>query len=722
MALRGFEMHVRDYLRIVLKHLWVVILSILVVAFTVWMSSQNQPDRYQTAGRMEIRGVLPQSVEISEPGLARLERAKEFRTHLELMKSPVLAERVVAKLDPDTMLELETSNPAMAAGTLAAILEVHEVGGTSLVSLGLSGSNPEKLTKIVNATMEEYCTWSEERLQGRVGKIRLALEAELPAKEDAAKEARLAVQKYRNEHQEIRFEDPDTTIRTVIDYYEQEIARSEVALIEAKSQNENAMAAKDDPAKRRTLKAVRESRELEIMKEEEITLVRELSRLKERGLQEGHRDVVAAEGALADNRSRQEALVAELVQGVSEEYADLKKKIEEMRSHLEVEKGKWREYNGKLNGFRKLNDDLAVLETELAKHQALLDQATKDSRVQHEAVKVILPARVPTVPILTTLGMSFVFSIILGLALGIGLAFFFEYLDDTLKTREDVEKYIGAPLLGFVPYIRGDKDRPEAKDTITHRELKSTTAEAYRGVRTGLLSAISRKNGKGGPAAMVVTSAGPMEGKTTNAVNLSITLAHSGSRVLLVDADLRRPRIHKSLSIDHDVGLTNFLVGANPFEEVVRPTSIKNLDVVTCGPLPPNPYELLGSPAMLDFLLRAKKDYDFAVLDTPPMGAVSDALLLGSQVDGVIQIVSAAKTRRKIALLGRDQIDKIGAHLFGVILNSAAPNKAKYYGYYYPEYYKYYRRYYVEEGEKAGSVSEKTGSRKVEAGQGPSPS
>mgnify|MGYP001559877424 FL=1 len=231
-------------------------------------------------------------------------------------------------------------------------------------------------------------------------------------------------------------------------------------------------------------------------------------------------------------------------------------------------------------------------------------------------------------------------------------------------------------------------------------------SEAYRAIRTTLLYAVAEATGGTGPLVLVITSAGPREGKTTNAVNLAITMAHSGTRVLLVDADLRRPRIHRSFGMDHEVGLTNFLVGADSLRAVVRSTNIDNLEVVTSGPLPPNPYELLGSAKMDEFLNEAKSSYDCVLIDTPPMGAVSDACLLGGMADGVVQIIAAAKTRRRVARLGKEQLARVGARVIGVVLNCAAPSKPSYYGYYGyyydSEYYAYYA-YYGEDGvEKSG--------------------
>mgnify|MGYP001611288160 FL=1 len=158
--------------------------------------------------------------------------------------------------------------------------------------------------------------------------------------------------------------------------------------------------------------------------------------------------------------------------------------------------------------------------------------------------------------------------------------------------------------------------------------------------------------------------------------------------------------------MDHEVGLTNFLVGADSLRAVVRSTNIDNLEVVTSGPLPPNPYELLGSAKMDEFLNEAKSSYDCVLIDTPPMGAVSDACLLGGMADGVVQIIAAAKTRRRVARLGKEQLARVGARVIGVVLNCAAPSKPSYYGYYGyyydSEYYAYYA-YYGEDGvEKSG--------------------
>jgi capsular exopolysaccharide synthesis family protein len=301
-------------------------------------------------------------------------------------------------------------------------------------------------------------------------------------------------------------------------------------------------------------------------------------------------------------------------------------------------------------------------------------------------------------------------SIFLGLFAGIGLAFFFEYLDDTIKTPDDLEQRVGVPVLGFVPAITGRNGQMDSfayKRRVSVIEPKSSITEAYRNIRTSLFFSAPPEESK----VLVLTSSAPRDGKTTTSTNLALVIAQSGKRILLVDADFRRPMIHKIFGLDTTRGLSSILVGQSNLEEAVQKVKhdgrlLENLDVLVAGPKPPNPAELLDSEAMRTFLAEARKKYDRVIIDTPPVLFVADATIVSAMCDGVILVVKAAKNSRSVAIKAREHILAVKGRILGGILNDVRIARFgyyySYYYYYYPYsryYYDYYHSYYSSEEE-----------------------
>ena len=250
-----------------------------------------------------------------------------------------------------------------------------------------------------------------------------------------------------------------------------------------------------------------------------------------------------------------------------------------------------------------------------------------------------------------------------------------------------MEKYVQYPFLGYIPAIESDK-----KDTVVQLEPKSGVAEAYRTLRTSILFSSSDQVAT---KSILVTSPGPGEGKTITASNLSITMAVGGSRVLLVDSDMRKPRVNKIFDLKNDIGLSNFLVGQAGLDEIVKETGIKNLSVVSCGPRPPNPSELLTSLQMTDFIKQATEKFDKVIFDSPPLGVVTDANILAKIVSGVILVFQGGKTSRNIIPRIRQLLTNAQARVLGVTINNLRQERSGYYNYYYYNY-----QYYGKEDEK----------------------
>ena len=289
-------------------------------------------------------------------------------------------------------------------------------------------------------------------------------------------------------------------------------------------------------------------------------------------------------------------------------------------------------------------------------------------------------AEVPKIPLKPKKRLNILLSIIVGLFGGIGLAFFFEYMDDTIKGIEDIIHLADWPYLGSIPKINGKNDMPEVqKDLFAHTQPKDPITEAYRSIRTSILFSSTEEHHL---RSLIVTSPGPQEGKTTTICNLAITMAHSKKKVLLVDADMRKPRLHEIFNKDNETGLSNFLSEQTGFKELIQKTNIDNLFLVSGGPHPPNPSELLSSHKMAEFIDQAKGEFELILFDTPPIAVVTDASILARAVDGVILVLESEKTSRR-ALPRVDQLLKEArGRLIGVLFNKADISRSGYHYYY----------------------------------------
>jgi len=306
-----------------------------------------------------------------------------------------------------------------------------------------------------------------------------------------------------------------------------------------------------------------------------------------------------------------------------------------------------------------------------------------------EPVQIVQYAREPRAPFKPDKQMNMVLAVVFGLLAGMGIAFFLEYMDDTVKTKEELQRITDVPLFGVIPNITARRGDMQKKDLYAYNQPKSTISEAFRGIRTAISYSSQKKENR----VYLVTSSGPKEGKSTITINVATVMAYSGTKTILIDADLRRPRIHKSFDLNNTRGLTNVIIGDVSVQEAVQPTAVENLYVLPSGPIPPNPSELLGRERMVEVLEELRQYYDRIMLDTPPIGAVTDAAVLGRIVDSVILVVHAGKTRRKLIERGLEQLSQIDVDVSGIVLNNLKIGRKRYYpGYYH--YYYYYSSYY----------------------------
>jgi polysaccharide biosynthesis transport protein len=350
---------------------------------------------------------------------------------------------------------------------------------------------------------------------------------------------------------------------------------------------------------------------------------------------------------------------------------DITREVDESKSQDLVNSAKNQPYYDAKLQLDQLRDEQRLF-------HAKIDAQRIDSTIPKTSmVQVTDPAEPGIKPVKPNKPVNIGLGIVFGLIMGIGLAFFIEYLDTSVKTIDDVERIFQAPVLGVIPQNIGYllEEGPDSKN-----------AEAYRVLRTNLM--FTRRNEKFNT--IVIVSAGAGEGKSTTTLNLSTVFAQAGNRVLIVDSDLRRPTLHKLFKVPNNLGLTNYLLKQNTVAEVVQTTPVPNLDFMPSGKLPNSSMSILGSEQMKEMINELKQRYDFIFFDSPPILGVSDASVLASEVDLVMQVIQYRRYPQPMTIRAKQMIEKVGGNFVGIVLNNI--NMSQDEGYYY--YSGYYHDYY----------------------------
>lgn len=368
---------------------------------------------------------------------------------------------------------------------------------------------------------------------------------------------------------------------------------------------------------------------------------------------------------------------------------------------------------GRVTGLKtSLENEIANVQDDIARTQASLAEATDDvQRQRYEAslaqyrgtlsslvnnyqqirlaeaqasnnLIVVKPAVVPQTPIRPRTTTNVLLAAVVGAMIAVGAAFLIEYLDDTVKSPDDVTRVSGLSTLGAIARL---KDAGAQRQLIAWSHTKAPESEAYRTLRTNIqFSSVDKPI-----RTLIVTSSGPSEGKSTTSANLAIVMAQTGQKVILVDTDLRRPVLHKTFGVPNNVGITTALLAGDDvdLQAYLQPTEVDNLAIMTSGPIPPNPSELLGSQRMKHIVQRLGESADMVIFDTPPVLVVTDAAVLGRQVDGVLLVADAGGTREQALAQAVAELRKTGTNILGVAMNRLDSRSRGYYYYYYYYYY-----------------------------------
>lgn len=422
--------------------------------------------------------------------------------------------------------------------------------------------------------------------------------------------------------------------------------------------------------------------------------------------------IATAKSQLESNRrGLEDKLKSEYEMALNEERS--------LKTALDKSKGEAVEQNQAAIQYNILKQEVDTAKSMYTDFLQKTSQAQLEVAQQHNTMRLVQPARAPSTPVGPARFRIIMMGFLMSLLGGVGLAYFLQYLDNSIKTVEDVGRYIRLPALGVIPTI-GARQAAQMKSakrkqlkagangngvrsglspagrqgqSLAALDSRSSVAEAYRVVRTSmLLSAAGRP-----PKTILVTSGQAGEGKTTTVVNTAISLAQLGASVLIIDCDLRRPSAHKLFGLDHKLGLSTYLSREAEIDPLIQKLQIANLSLLACGPIPPNPAELISSVKMRHLIREMSERFDHVLIDSPPLINVTDPVILSSMVDGVILVVQGGKSTRAIAARARQELATVGAKIFGVVLNNV-DLRADGYDYYY--YNRYYTNYGVTEEER----------------------
>lgn len=587
---------------------------------------------------------------------------------------------------------IEALENADAAATIQRMVKVTPVKESHLVKIEIEHTNPEVCAQVANAIATAY---TEVNLEQKLDLTRTAVDwlgDQMLDLKNKLETSELGLHEFKkaNNILSASMEERQTMIQETLSQLNAELSRTTGQRIALESRRNQIARAKADGLPPDSIQQVLASPVIQTLKSSLSELNQEASQLGVKYTAE-HPSMVAVRQRIALVEESLNRETSKILRSLDEEYQTAVETEGRLKSVIDGVKTEAIELSMKEIEYSRLTrerDNNKALYTLVLNRKKEAD-LTQMLRVNN--VRVLEAALAPTIPIRPRVHMNMAVALVLGLMLGIGLAFAVDYLDNSLKSQEQVERILALPFLGIVPAIKPEKGSPAVDDRgrdhyiVSHP--RSSVAECCRTVRTNLMFMSPEAPAR----TLMVTSSGPREGKSTTVMNLAITMAQSGARTLIVDTDMRRPRLHKSFKTKNDAGISSLILGEVALERAVQETGIERLHVLPCGPIPPNPAELLHTDAFRHVLESLKQRYDRVIFDSPPVAAVTDAQVLGSMVDGVVLVVNAGKTSWQAALQARRRLQDVGSKIFGVVLNNVDLDDKRS-GHYY-DYYYYYGTY-----------------------------
>jgi len=686
------KLHFLDYWRIIRIRKTIILAVFFLVVITATLVTFILPESFSSTARIRVERDtadipgLGQSAEFLRSGYDPYFVQTEF----EVIQSEVILGKVIADLNLNQEWAAkygggERLKTSESMEILKRNMELRPVRNTSIIEIRVFNEKPEEAAKIANAIADSYRAHRLSQVGDQTKNGIKALKDQWKDQLQEADEAQTNVDRLRSE---LKVSDPDPMstmptptlsveairqITTQLIALEAEQVRQETQLTDLLALPPN-----DQRQAIQTTLGIPDGQLSLLLNEFDMAQQRVLA--LERDYQPDHPMLTNAVVMADDLDKKIKDRVNGILLGLQNHVDSGRKAIEKLRANLDQAKAmdlktaeEDRPYWTAKQRLSELIQFRMILALKISQEQTELT-LPRNSMVEilDRAVKGDHPEK-PKKALNIALG------VIIGLIVGVGLAFFIEYLDTSVKTIDDVERTLQAPVLGVIPQNVG---------LLLEEGGESPHAEAYRVLRTNLL--FSRKDDKLNSIAVV--SAGAGEGKSTTVFNLATIFAQNGSRVVMVDSDLRRPVIHKMLRVTNSIGVTNYLLKQNTLEEVIQTTSLPTLDFMASGKLPSSSLGILSSTQMKDLISELKQRYDFVFLDSPPIMGVSDASILASVVDMTLQVIQYRRYPQPMNIRAKQMIEKVGGNLVGIVLNNINMSQDENYYYYSGYYHEYYSK------------------------------
>lgn len=704
------EIHLRDYLSVVMRRKWIVITFFIAVVATAVIGTYMTRPLYKASTTLKIDKENTNVILFKDSYAFEDVDEQYYETQYKMLRSRNLAKRVIRQMRLDKNSEfggkaapthaglLKQGKAAMEEGVSSSLvdgfvgrIEVKPEPKSRLVSVGFVSYNPELAASVANAIAKSFIELNVESKFEATQQARAWLENQIEIMKGKLEQAEEKLNQYAAQNQIIfldRGVDKDGRDTGGENIVSKRLADLSQDLTTATSDRISKEALYNelksgDPASSSAVMAnplvqslIKDLAGFDSEYNQNLTVYKpdypKMVRLKE------HIDRL---------KKRIDVETKKVVASIRKDYDAAVRREDYLKAAFERQRKETLDLNSRSVQYKILRREA---DTNQELYNGLLQRMKEtgiSASITASNIQIIDPAEVPRSPFKPDKRRNILLALMVGLFGGIGLAFLAEYLDNTIKTPEDIEKRIFLPSLGIVPFC-DTRGGDGAVELLPHSGGEGHLGEAYSSLRTFLLFSSAGKP----PKVMMVTSARREEGKTTTSVNTAVSLTKSSAKVLLVDADMRRPRLHKIFNVANTVGLSSFLSGNKEFSgELLKPTRIPNLHVLTAGPLPPNPAELLGSYRLKELIDGLYSLYNFIVIDTTPVLGIADAVVASVQTEGVIMVVRSGKTPREAAQEAKKILESVNAKLLGVVLNAINESHLKY-GYY--SYYNYYSQNY----------------------------
>ena len=727
------EVHLLDYVRVLYKRRWTAITAFVVVFVSVVVYTFTVTPMFEARVQLLIEPENPNVISFKEVIEQDKSTTDYYQTQYKILQSRALAKRTLenARLwsHPEFAKGLQAGGllglgdkapgappPAQQAGfpntastpgvttpsvpminsdetpaqskvidTFLKHLTISPIRNSRLVDVKFESADANLSAQVANALARSYI---EQNLEFKFLSSKEAsdwLNQRLAEQRKDVESSEKALQSYREQTDAVSLEEKQNIVVQKLADLNAAVTRAKTERLQKEAAYQQIQAIQNDRSALDTFPAILSNTFIQQLKGQLAELQRQQASLGEK-YGEKHPEMIKVRSAIEQTEAKLQGEIGKVVLSIRNEYTAAQAQERSLVTALEQQKNEAMALNRK-------GIDYGVLQRDANTNRQMFDnllQRAKETGVTAELktsnIRVVDPAEVPRRPVRPNKLLNLALALFGGGLFAIGLTFFFEYLDNRIKSPEEIKNFLGLPFLGLVPALP-EKDAEDG-DALLHRGVPTGFAEAFRNIRTNVLFSSAEEGGR----SIVVTSTGPGEGKTLIASNLAIALAQAGQRVLVVDADMRKPRVHSAFGESQAPGLSNVLVGNAKASEAVRKGPVQNLWLLVAGVVPPNPAELLGSQRFKDFLRTLQEHFDWVIVDSPPVMAVTDASVIAHVAHGVVYVVAAEQASKYTASAALEQLEAAKAKFLGGILNKVHVER---HSYYYSHYYrKDYASYY----------------------------